>query len=288
MSTYIITPRKEQLESLQRYFKEEMKKQNHEQPGYVAFTYQGIMDAEPGKYLKSMSYISTLLNFLADKGLATRIRKGHSAQPNLWDVSKFLEEGVPEGMASISDPIGPRGSVIAVENGKPKHQMKIEVAKPEAPVVQEEQMEMKAEVEEPADQSAPEQNKEAIANLQGSIREMIGFVESLPKDITSELRALSDSLTLADPAIVDELKKENERLQGELKYTREQLEEAVKNASPNYSEHYIYRQRNLILDDVNRIMTSPAWSIRQNKNHYVNSITTKLDNMMKELKIQED
>lgn len=282
MSTYIITPRKEQLESLQRYFKEEMKKQNHEQPGYVAFTYQGIMDAEPGKYLKSMSYISTLLNFLSDKGLATRIRKGHSAQPNLWDVSKFLEEGVPEGVASISDPIGPRGSTIAVENGKPKHQIKIDVVAPEAPVneVKEEQMELAAPAED--------QNKEAIANLQGSIREMIGFVESLPKDITSELRALSESLTLTDPDVLENLKKENERLQGELNHTREQLEEANKNASPKYSEHYIYRQRNLILDDVNRIMTSPAWSIRQNKNHYITSITTKLDNMMKELKIQED
>ena len=275
MASYVITPRKEQLEALRSYFAELAQQQGND--GTVEFTHQSVMEAEPGKYIKSMSYVSSLMSFLEDQGLAKRLRRGTSVAPNKWDVANFLKQGVPSGLKSVSEPIGPHKHVVDVKDGEKQTQLKINLTS-EQPI----------KVEEPAPVPTQQNNAGAIAQLQSSITEMTGYLEALPKDIISELRRLSQGLEYADHDIITQLTKEKKDLEDEVTSLKQELEQTKASVSPSYSEHHIYRQRNLILDEVHRMLNTPAWKARQNKQHYIGSITEKLDKIMTELNIKED
>jgi hypothetical protein len=268
------TPTKDRLEAFHMFFKELADKQHNylKRPyGTVELMYKEMVEDEKIPFERT-NYISNIMTELQAKGLVERLRKGSRNFPSLWDVSKFIEQG-PEGYYKLN----PQAE-FAASNETVEEQPKFEVEL------------VKDEVREPEERAeyvvTKQDNRAVIEEINTNILGMISYLRDLPSEMTSQLNTLSNKLELADHNVILELTKEKEDLKEEVSQLKEELERA--SATPDYSEHYIYRQRNLILDEVQRMLHAPAWSVRQNKDHYTNSIIEKLDNIMSHLGIKAE
>lgn len=121
-------------------------------------------------------------------------------------------------------------------------------------------------------------NDELLKQIHNSISDMIGYLQTLPIEMGGHLKHLTEKL---DATAFEQQKKQLETRISTLEF---ELEQAKKS---HYSEHTIVRQNNLILDEVERMLTIPAWQLNKNKQHYRQSITEKLDRIMHELKIDK-
>jgi hypothetical protein len=255
------TPNEATLEYLQNILKEMAQTQEAKKggkQGVVAFTskdLQVIFDKDK-KVSSSVrrSNLPLTMNWLERQGYVTRMEIGRTHKPSVWNVQKFIE------LESASSPLD---RPVSTESTPPKFE--VSVVK---------------------DSKEKKENKEVLTELNQTIGNMMQFLQALPNEMTAELKNISKDLTYADHNIVLELTKEKEDLKDEVSRLKEQLERA--SATPDYSEHYIYRQRNLIVDEVQRMLHAPAWSVKQNKEHYQKSVIEKLDNIMSHLGIKEN
>jgi hypothetical protein len=232
--------------------------------GIVEFMYRDIQtevkeDSDiPIKLNKTQ--IVEIMKWLRTNGYAKQLRIGRHKTPSLWDVRNLLEKPPLKGEPDLDDDEEPKFEVQFVKD----------------PVESTDEItEYKVDKKD---------NNIVLTQINESINDMVSYLQTLPTEMMSELKGLSKNLELADHDVIMQLTKDKEDLKEEVSILKEELEKAQ--STPDYSEHYIYRQRNLILDEVQRILHGPAWSIRQNKEHYNNSITEKIDNIMGHLDIK--
>lgn len=258
------TPNEKKLKFMQGFFKELADQQKEEGADYgiIGFTYRDLEEASAkskrlDRQLRKPNIVMAM-NWLGAQGYVGRLRVGRNYNPSVWNVQKFIEAESIKSIIENSTPFQPEQKGVSTK-------FEVSVIK---------------ETEKPKD------NTEVLATLNDTMANMLQYLQALPNEMTAELKNISKDLTYVDHDVVLELTKEKEDLKDEVSRLKEQLERA--SATPDYSEHYIYRQRNLIIDEVQRILHAPAWSVKQNKEHYQQSVIEKLDNIMSHLNIKQN
>lgn len=277
---YQVVPSKEQLIAVVEYFK-----QNMTDKGRIHFTQRKMLeDKSIAKHFRSPSYLNGVNTYLANEGFIDKLDIGSRHTKSVWDVSKLVSDWQ---QVLTREQVGTRPTPEKIQN------VKVEV------------ISAKQEQKE-APQVQPVNNTETIKELKGQIGDLIGYLQALPAEIGTNLNRITNKLDLADPSATQRLNEEVKELQGlneelktsvenvqaekkdledEVQRLKSQLEEV--SGKNNINTHQIYRQRNLIMDEVDRLISSPSWQIRQNKVNLRNSVENKLDIIMSEIGIDK-
>jgi chromosome segregation ATPase len=157
------------------------------------------------------------------------------------------------------------------------------------------------------------------------MNDIIGYLQTFPAEITGHLNSIANKIEVTDENLIDNLRAQIETLQNEkaalvtkqedimkevdgfmeeideltraqkdwqkkemdlsaeVQRLNTQLEEVGRNL--NYNKHHIYRQRNFILDEVDRMINAPTWTFKQNSVNHRQTIESKLDEIMNEIGI---
>ena len=286
---YQVVPTRDQLEAVVKYFK-----QNMTDKGRIYFTQREMLEDDIIKeQFKSASYLNGVNTYLTNEGFITKIEIGSRHIQSTWDVSKLVSNW--ERVITREEVGSSRPTPEQIQNVKVEIIRNEEATKTEAP-----------KVVEQAPQEQPVNNTEVIKELKGQIGDLIGYLQALPAEIGTNLNRIAGKLDLADPSATERLNEEVKELQGlneELKTSVENVEAQKKDLEDevqrlktqleevsgknNINTHHIYRQRNLIMDEVDRMISAPSWQMRQQKINIRNSIENKLDSMMSEIGIDK-
>lgn len=273
---YEIIPSQVQLEAVVKYFKT-----NANSKGRISFTQREMLEHPIiAPLFGSPSYLNGVLQFLAVEKFLEKIEVGSRGLPSVWDVNKLLLHINQVPTKETEGRTRPKRDAQLEEVEVEVIPTKVEVKSPTPP----------------ATQSIPAHNGQILEQIQSTMSDMLGYLQQLPTDMNAHLRHLSGQLELADPNAVtklhatiekqqaekESLEVEKENLQKEIEGLKAELEEANKGT---YNKHHIYRQRNLILDEIDRMIASPAWTIRSNATKWRTSIESKLDEIMSEVGI---
>lgn len=293
MTTATSAPSKKVLSYVIEYFRGLADKQHKSlkrQYGIVEFMYKNLeeysREQEGVDRIITKSEIVYVMKWLREKGFAQRLQVGKHKNPSVWDVRNLLAEPPIEGEPDIDeDESDDYAKNVTKENQIVFTKIASKVAPPA-----DFKIDLVDEIKEPETKVEykvqKKDNSIVLSQINESINDMIGYLQTLPTEMMSELNSFTKDLEYVDHNIVLQLTKEKEDLKEQVSQLKTELERA--SATPDYSEHYIYRQRNLILDEVQRMLHAPAWSVRQNKDHYQNSIVEKLDNIMDHLNIKAE
>lgn len=291
---YQTIPSRQQLTAVTNYFKEFANTK-----GRVHFT-QKHMFEHPivAAYIKSPSFLNSVLSYLTTQGHIERIATGSRGLPSVWDVSKLLEasEKIPtREELGRTKPLASEMYPVPV----PPYSIEVEVIRNETTSAHTGEKTEHKIAPKPAEpiQSTEVDNSAVLSELNEAMSDMLGYLQNLPAEMSGHLRGISDKLQLTDGKAIEKLKSQIEHLEEEkssfekekmdLRKEVQRLSDELEEASSKYqyNTHQIYRQRNLIMDEVDRMISSPSWSIRQNAPALRKSIETKLDEIMKEIGI---
>lgn len=315
LGKYEIIPTREQLNAIVQYFRTYANEK-----GRINFTVRQVFENPIiAEHFGSISFINGILTYLTNERYLEKVYTGQRGIPSTWDATyliKHPEDVITREEAGRSRPIrDEQMNLVLPEN------VEIEVShkreEPQAKI----QVEPQVQIMQPAKES----NAEILAQLRETMKEMAGYLQNLPIEMGGHLRSISDKLDTTDETVITSLRSQNHKLVEEneaiqkqvddltndlenaskekeelskeksiwneqkkdlsleVQRLQNQLEEVGRNS--NYNKHQVYRQRNLIMDEVDRMINSPAWTIRQNSVSYRNSIETKLNEIMKEVGI---
>lgn len=301
LGKYEVVPTTEQLMAIVEYFEK-----NTTATGRINFTQRQMLENPiVSEHFKSASYLNGVNTYLANEGFITKVEIGNRHMNSVWDVSKLLssydEIVTREKIGKVyPDRAETTGELILPEN------VEIEIIRNEDKVRPVEEVKVEAPKKDVATN-----NQVVMEQLKGAIDDMMGYLQALPAEMSGHLRAISNQLELTDEArmaklqedyaalqqkhgsfqikhenIVSTLEEQKKDLAEEVQRLKTELEEVRGKA--NYNTTHIVRQSNYILDEVDRMTNAPAWTIKQNKNHYRTSIETKLDAIMKEIGIEKE
>ena len=267
---YQIIPNREHLRAIVEYFTEFANPD-----GRIHFTQREMHESRIiGGRVGSHSFMNGVLSYLVDEGFITKIQSGSAGYRSIWDVSLLL--AAPEEVKT-REVMGGRSKPIRKD---------VPVSDVEIEVIKEETI------------SAPEpsnNNGEVMVLLQRTMSDMVGYLQNIPtemgvhlREIANKLEASTDSHALSKlQDVVEKLnaeaqsfKAEKKDLTDEVQRLKNELEEAL--SKPNYNIDKIYRQRNSIMDEIDRMLVAPAWTMKQNGMHIRNNIESKLDDIMQE------
>lgn len=269
---YQIIPNREHLRAIVEYFTEFANAS-----GRIHFTQREMHQSNAiGGRVGSPSFMNGVLSYLVDEGFISKVQSGSAGHRSIWDVSLLLaapeEVKTREVLGGRSKPVRKEVSVSDVE---------IELIKDE---------------EVSPTPLLSDNNVEVMVLLQKTMADMVGYLQNIPtemgghlKEIASKLEASTDSQALSRlQDVVEKLNAESESfkaekkdLTNEVQRLKNELEEAL--SKPNYNIDKIYRQRNSIMDEIDRMLVAPAWTMKQNGMHIRNNIETMLDHIMQEV-----
>jgi hypothetical protein len=306
LGKYEVVPTTDQLMAVVEYFEK-----NATSIGRVNFTQKQMFENPTvSEQVKSPSYLNGINTYLTNEGFIEKVQIGGRHNNSVWDVSKLLKDYDQVLTREKVGTIRPTREEDTGELILPQDKVEIEVVRtPQKEEVVAETVEEKAPEAPKAERAT--HNNEVMGQLKDAIDDMMGYLQALPAEMSGHLRGISNQLVLTDETQVAKLQEDYGKLQGEygnfqvkhenvvneLKAQKKDLEEEVQrlkteleevSGKANYNTHAIYRQRNLIMDEVDRMSNAPAWTIKQNKVNYRNSIETKLDTIMKEIGIEKE
>lgn len=301
LGKYEIIPSTAQLHAIKDYIE-----QNKDANGDIDFSTRMLFESSiVNPYFGSISYLNGVVTYLMNEDWLDRKVMGHAGVPSSWNVNKFL---------SNIENITTREKAGRSRPKREANEMKATV-QPEVEVVR------KSE-ETPA---VSENNAAVMNELKNAMSEMMGYLQNLPIEMGGHLNSIANKLEATDENIINNLRAEiqslksekiilenkqeeilkevdgfmeeidtltNEKkdwekkemdLTNEVQRLNTQLEEVGRNS--NYSKHAIYRQRNMIMDEVDRMINAPAWTMKQNSVAYRSSIESKLNEIMGEIGI---
>lgn len=308
LGKYELVPTKEQLMAVVEFFR-----RTATATGRVNFTQRQMFEHPAvAQQFKSASYLNGVTTYLANEGFVTKVEVGNRHLGSVWDVSKLIadyDQVITREILGIQKPQREEtGELILPEN------VEIEIIRKEDKAPEEPKKVMKYIPPE-----VPKQNNQAVMEeLREAISDMMGYLQALPTEMSSHLRHISNQLELTDEARMAKLQEDYSKLQQEhaaltqkygsfqikhentiatIEAEKKDLEDEVRSlkteleevrGKANYNTTHIYRQRNYIMDEVDRMTNAPAWTLKQNKNHYRTSIEDKLDAIMKEIGIEKE
>jgi archaellum component FlaC len=284
LGKYEIVPTLEQLMAVVEYFEK-----NSTDMGRINFT-QSQMLNNPiiANHFNSPSNLNAVNTYLSNEGFIAKVETGARHLKSTWDVSRLIKEWdkvLTREVVGISRPKrNSNGDIILPSN------VEVEVVRNTEPAPAPAAVEKPvAEVKPPS--SNDTDNTQVLNQLKEAMDEMVGYLQNLPVEMSGHLRSISNQLDLTDTNALEnlqtevgQLKAQKKDLEDEVQRLKTELEEV--SSKTNYNTHQIYRQRNLILDEIDRMITGPSWTIRQNGVTIRNGIEQKLDNIMKEIGIE--
>jgi hypothetical protein len=299
---YEIVPTVEQVMALVEFYEKTAKRD-----GTVSITQKDMMEQRAiTQHIRSASYLNGIITYLANEGFIKKLYHGGKGRSATLDVSVLLDSWDKVKTRDVIGYAHPEDAAKATKKVDPAN-VEVSIIRNEEPVVVE-----TPEVEIPAVQpvSTTPKNSEVLAQLNSAMQDMIGYLQAMPAEMSGHLRAISNQLELTDENALQNLQDEisewqnkygnlqvrleNETgrfqaekkdLENEVQRLKSELEEA--SSKQNYNTHHIYRQRNSILDEVDRMLTVPSWTLRQNGANFRKTIESKLDEIMKEIGVEE-
>jgi hypothetical protein len=312
LGKYEVVPTVEQLMAIVEFFEKHVT-----DSGRVNFTQNKMID-DPiiDEHFNSPSYLNGVNTYLTNEGFINKVEIGSRHMNSVWDVSKLLkdwENVLTREQLGTSKPVRDENEKLIV----PKD-VEVEVVRNESKGIRTEEVNVvTSKVEAPKKKLTyqppvvPKSNNAVMEELRNAMSDMMGYLQNLPVEMGGHLRQISSQLDLTDETAYINLKKEHEELREkygnlQVKYDntvsrltadKKELEDEVlalqaqvEEASnrPSVNTHQIYRQRNAIMDEVDRMINAPAWSMKQNKVHYRNEIENLLDEIMGEMGIEKE
>ena len=287
---YEVVPTLEQLMALVEYFQK-----YSEKDGNIYLTQKHMLkDPIITPYFGSSSYLNGVNSYLTNEGYINKISIGSRHQRTQWDVSRILNDW--DNIPTRED-VGHSRPTRDSNNQLVKTGVEVVRSNKEEPVASEEIIPEEVETPdtpspEPKSESTTQDNREVIHELKQTMSDMMGYLQNLPIEMGGHLQDVSNKLDLADANALTNLQKTNQDLEAQKKDLSEEVQRLKTELEEvggkvNYSKHQVYRQRNLIMDEVDRMINEPAWQIRKNKNIWRQSIEKKMDAIMKEIGIDE-
>jgi chromosome segregation ATPase len=308
LGKYEIIPSRGQLMAIAKYIE-----QNKDEKGHIDFSTRMLFESSiVSAQFGSISYLNGVITYLMNENWLDRIQMGHAGVPSSWNVNKFLnnlDEIVTREKAGRSRP------------KRESYEIKTAV-QPEVEIVH------KSPEKSVVETNATINNEAILKELKGAMNDIIGYLQSFPAEMSGHLHSIADRIEVTDENLITNLRTQMKSLQDEnagLKNKQEdimkevdgfmeeiddltnekknwekekmdltaevqrlnvQLEEVGRTV--NYSKHSIYRQRNLIMDEVDRMVSAPAWTIKQKGIAYRTSIESKLNEIMSEIGIDSE
>lgn len=282
LGKFELVPTVDQLMAVVEYFEK-----NVTDSGRVHFTQSKMIESPIiNAHIKSASYVSGVTTYLANEGFIKKVEIGSRHMQSVWDVSKLLNEWDKVRTRDVT------GTAHIVRDN-----VEVEV--------------VRKKEETPVAKGVSPNNQVVLEQLKHAMDDMMGYLQSLPTEMSTHLRSISDQLELTDKDALDNLKEKYEKLEKDyeglkghyepqitdLQAQKKDLESEVRSlkteleevsSKVNYNTTSIYRQRNSIMDEVDRMITGPSWTIRQNGVNIRNSIEQKLDAIMKEIGVEKE
>jgi hypothetical protein len=306
LGKYEVVPTLEQLMAVVEYYED-----NATSSGRINFTQKQMLESPIiSKHFKSPTYLQGINTYLSNEGFISKVEIGNAKRNSVWDVSKLINKYDEVLTREKIGKIYPSREEETGELVVPKDHVEIEIVrnvdrapKEEAPVV-------KTHTQEVV-QSSNKDNNTIMTELNSAINDMMGYLQNLPVEMNGHLRSISNQLQLTDETAMTKLQADYEKLQekygnlqvshdnivNHLSAEKKDLEDEVQrlvteleevSGKANYNTNQIVRQRNNIMDEVDRMCNAPAWTIKQNKVNYRNSIETKLEAIMNEIGIDKE
>ena len=265
---FVVKPNEKIFVLIKEFFKHKSEKQKEDGRDYgvIEFTYKDLSDFHED-IPNTTSYISGIMNWLKAQGYIRQVRRGTAGRPSVWDVNNILND--------TPDP-----TVQSEEKKEEKPKRRRKAKRPKIRV------EVGKTEEKPEKQ--PGKNQEILNQIHQDIQNMIGFLRQLPGEMIGHLEKLSGQLQKVDDGTYDELREENEELRQEIDRLKKRIEYLMESANVTYNKHKIYRLRNMILDEFERVLVEPSWTLKKNSDYHRRFIQEKLDEIMDELGIFEE
>jgi hypothetical protein len=314
LGKYEIIPSSVQLNAIAEYFRK-----NQEKDGRIDFTIRMLFESPiAAPHFGSISYLNGVVTYLSNEGWLERLSTGHAGNPSTYNAKSFLDnlpKVVTREKAGRARPIREEYEMKAAV------QPEVEIVRK---LTQEDTVETKP-VQQTPTPAVTANNADVLRDLKGAMNDIIGYLQSFPAEMSGHLNSIAERIEVTDEKLVEklrfqiksleqdniELQNKNDEImkevdgfmeeidalteekksweQKEMDLTEEvqrlntQLEEVGRNL--NYNKHHVYRQRNLIMDEVDRMINTPAWTMKQNSVNHRNTIESKLNEIMSEIGI---
>lgn len=275
---------------------------------HFTFTYQDVMNESDGRFTFP-SDVSSILKTFQAAGYVTSLRKGTNGVKSEFDIQKLMIAEPIRIDATGSEII--MGQKVRKENKY--YTPKSKNIKPTSiePTPIEPESTYTFEVTEEADTHAHIEAVEVIdivtpvakvshEEFRNEIREMVSFMQSIPKQMVGSLTEMMTQLDAQDPAYVAELESTLDATIRERDDARKQLQdmdfqlivlkEKLRTSSSlsDIDTHEIYRIRNSILDEMERYIYLPGWKKQTSTEKFRKEITSKLDAMLQKIAPKEE
>jgi uncharacterized protein YoxC len=306
LGKYEIIPSEKQLKAIADYMVKYKDNTNE-----VRFTIRQLLeDPIVAPHFGSISYLNGVVTYLSNEGWLDRTFLGRQGTPSHWNVYKLLSN-----LGNVTT----REKAGRTRPKREEYEMKAAV-QPEVEIVRKLTQEDNAETV-----ILVGNNNQVLSELKGAMNDIIGYLQTFPAEITGHLNSIANKIEVTDENLIDNLRAQIETLQNEkaalvtkqedimkevdgfmeeideltraqkdwqkkemdlsaeVQRLNTQLEEVGRNL--NYNKHHIYRQRNFILDEVDRMINAPTWTFKQNSVNHRQTIESKLDEIMNEIGI---
>jgi uncharacterized protein YoxC len=306
LGKYEIIPSTAQLHAIKDYIEK-----NKDAQGNIDFSTRMLFESDiVSPYFGSISYLNGVVTYLLNEDWLERTALGHAGIPSSWNVNHFLSNIENILTREKAGRTRPKREVTEV---KAAVEPEVEIVR--KPII----------INSKETPAVSDNNASVMVELKNAMTEMVSYLQNLPIEMGGHLNSIANKLEATDENLIANLRAEISSLQNEKAEWKNKQEEVLKDMdgfmeeidtltnekkdweqkemdltnevqrlntqleevgrNNNYSKHHIYRQRNMIMDEVDRMINSPAWTMKQNSVAYRNSIESKLNEIMGEIGI---
>jgi hypothetical protein len=277
----------------------------------LTFGYKDVIEYSNGNFAFA-SDVSGLMKAFEAINYVVRLRRGTQGVKSEFNIAKLMNSSPirvdatgPEPIIQADNKFNHRDTVNVPESSLniPESEEEVVVTEEEQVIVETVEEAVEAEVVEPVlsiPVVAPEVIKVSREEFKNEIREMVTFMQSIPKQMVGSLTEMLTQLDSQDPAYVAELenmldntlkerdqaRKEKEDALFEVAVLKEQLRSS--NGISDIDLHELYRVRNSILDEMERYIYTPGWKKQPSAESFRKAITSKLDSIFDKISPKEE
>ena len=289
---FFVIPSADQLVTLVDFYQ-----QITDKDGVVSYKQKEVIDAKKlHPYIASMTALNGIVSYLRNEGYVEKLNGlGGRGRGTTLQVSNLLEnwDKVP---TKESRNKGTRAKEELPRS--PQERVVVEVL-PQNITVKKEQK----PVERQNNPKVMNKNDEILVTLNNSILDMITYLREMPSEMSGHLYNISNQLELTDPEIVNKLQADKEALAQklaavkiELSAEKQEKEKAIadlqkqlESASNKPIDTTMTELHAIaVLDEVDRILSVPGWTLLSNGPSYREKIKVILDEMIADLKEQSN
>lgn len=261
--------------------------------GIVSYKQKDVIDSKQlHPYIASMTAFNGIVSYLRAEGFVEKLNGlGGRGRGTVLQVSNLLEnwDKVPTKES--------RNKGTRVKEEVPRNSQERVLVE-----VLAENVTIKKEGKTVERQDSPKsKNDEILVTLNNSILDMITYLKEMPLEMSGHLYKISNQLELTDPEVVSKLQADKEALAQKLATVKIELsaekqesgkiiadlKEQLEKASHKPIDITMTELHAIaVLDEVDRILSVPGWTLLSNGPSYREKIKVILDEMIADLKEQ--